>query len=191
VDAFYTRFTNRIVADYDVDPDQIVYDNLDGHAVTRGIALSLNQNFARFPLLYTLGITIQDVTITRADATTDEFFAPDWKAVWSVAYTFVGPGLTLDWTGSAVGPMRLPEYAEPFARATRSPSYAVQNLKATVVWTGGLETWLAFNNLFDFRQGSPLVDAANPFGDAFDTTYVWGPVRGRQVLVGARWAVSR
>jgi hypothetical protein len=35
------------------------------------------------------------------------------------------------------------------------------------------------------------VDPANPLGDAFDTTWVWGPVRGRQVIVGARWGLSR
>lgn len=191
VDAFYTRFTNRIVADYDVDPDLIVYDNLDGSAVTRGVALSLNQNFARFPLLYTVGVTFQDVTITRAGAREDEFFAPDWKAVWSLAYTFAGPSLTVDWTGTAVGSMRLPEYAAPYTRATRSPTYAVHNLKATVRLAGGLETWLALNNILDFRQGSPLVAPDRPFSDAFDTSYVWGPIRGRQVLVGARWSVSR
>lgn len=191
LDVFHTKFTNRIVADYDVDPNLIVYDNLDGDATTRGLALSLNQNFARVPFLYTVGITWQDVSVRRGGVREAEFFAPDWKAVWSASYTFAGPGLTVDYTGTAVGPMRLPEYAAPFTRPTRSPTYAVHNVKATARLGSGVEVYGALNNLFDFRQGSPLIAPHDPFGDAFDTNYVWGPIRGRQVLVGARLGVSR
>jgi len=32
--AFYTYFTNRIVPDYESDTNKIIYDNLDGHAVS-------------------------------------------------------------------------------------------------------------------------------------------------------------
>jgi outer membrane receptor for ferrienterochelin and colicins len=191
VDVFHTRFTNRIVADYDTDPNLIIYDNLDGDATTRGVSLSLNQNFARVPFLYTAGITIQDVSVRRAGVREAEFFAPDWKAVWSASYTFAGPGVTVDYTGTAVGPMRLPEYAPPFTRPTRSPTYSVHNVKATARVAAGMEIYGALNNLFDFRQGSPLIAPHDPFGDAFDTTYVWGPIRGRQILLGGRVGVSR
>ena len=41
LDVFHTRFSNRIVADYDRDPDLVVYANLDGHALTRGLSASV------------------------------------------------------------------------------------------------------------------------------------------------------
>src|SRR5690606_25719093 len=41
VDAYLTRFTNRIVPDYDTDPELIVYRNLRGMAETRGVELAL------------------------------------------------------------------------------------------------------------------------------------------------------
>ena len=191
VDAFHTRFTNRIVADYDADPALIVYDNLRGHSVSRGFAFSLNQNFARFPLRYTAGATVQDVRVMRDGVERAEIHSPSWKGVLGLTWTFARPALTLDWTGSFVGPMRLPEYEAPFERRTRSPAHSVHNLRAGLTLAGGVEIYAAANNLFDFTQGSPLVDPANPFGDAFDTTWVWGPVRGRQVIVGARWGLSR
>jgi outer membrane receptor for ferrienterochelin and colicins len=191
IDVFHTRFTNRILPDYDVDPALIVYDNLDGHATTRGLAVSLNQNFAGFPLLYTLGLTVQDVTVVRDGESEDEFFSPEWKGVWSVSYSLPRPAVTLDYTGTAVGPMRLPEYASPFTRRTRSPTHAIHNLKVTASVAGGVEIYGALNNLLDFRQGSPLVAAHDPFGESFDTNYVWGPIRGRQVLLGARVGVSQ
>jgi outer membrane receptor for ferrienterochelin and colicins len=38
VSAFYTWFTNKIIPDYDTDPNKIIYDNLDGYAVSKGIS---------------------------------------------------------------------------------------------------------------------------------------------------------
>ena len=44
---------------------------------------------------------------------------------------------------------------------------------------------------FDFRQGSPLVAPHDPFGPDFDTAYVWGPIHGRELLLGARVGLGR
>lgn len=44
--AFYTYFTNRIVPDYDTNPNEILYDNLDGHAVSKGISLNADLTFS-------------------------------------------------------------------------------------------------------------------------------------------------
>ncbi len=195
VDGFYTRFSNRIVPDYDVHPDQIVYDNLNGTSVTRGVSVSLNQNFSSFPLLYTVGMTFQDVYTEEAGVRRPLEYSARYKGVAEVSYTFPGPlggGLRLDYTGSWVGPMELPEYPEPFSRPTRSEPYSVHNLQATMdLGSGERQLYVAARNLSDFAQGSPLIDPANPFGEAFDTGYVWGPIVGRQFLIGLRIAGSR
>lgn len=39
---FYTHFDNRIVPDYDTDPNKIIYSNLDGSAVSKGVSLNLD-----------------------------------------------------------------------------------------------------------------------------------------------------
>src|SRR5690606_17942468 len=44
--AWYTYFNNRILPNYDLDPRKIIYRNLDGHGVTRGI--SLNADLAMY-----------------------------------------------------------------------------------------------------------------------------------------------
>lgn len=190
VDAFYTRFGNRIVPDYDTDPDLIIYRNLRGRSVSRGVALSLNQNFGEFPLFYTLGITLQDVYTERGVERREELFAPDYKATLGLSYTF-GGALTLDYTGTFVGPMRLPEYPAPYTRPARSPAYSTHNLQATWRPRAGIELLASARNLFDFRQGSPLVAPHDPFGPDFDTAYVWGPIHGRELLFGARVGLSR
>lgn len=191
VDAFYTRFTNKIVPDYDTDPDLIVYENLRGHSVSRGVSLSLNQNVNFERLLYTLGATLQEVYSVEDGERTTELFAPGVRGVLGLTYNHPAPAVTLDYTASITGPMRLPAYEPPFQRPTRSPAHSVHNLRASWKPTGAVEIYVAANNLFDFTQGSPLVDAGNPFGESFDTSYVWGPIHGRELILGARFGVSR
>lgn len=190
VDLFQTRFSNRIRPDYEVDPDLIVYSNLEGHSVSRGVALSLNQNFLHIPLRYTAGVTVQDVYTDGGSGPERELFAPAYRGVWSVSYTLPG-ALTVDWTGSLTGPMRLPSYPEPFSRPTRSPVHAVHNVRATWEPVPGASLYGGVKNVGDLTQRSPLVSPEDPFGEAFDTNYVWGPIVGRQLVLGARFARGR
>jgi len=191
LDLFHTRFSNKIVPDYDVDPNQIVYGNLEGHAVSRGVGLTLNQNvdFDRF--LYSVGVTVQDVYTVEADQPADEFFAPNLRGVLSATYNARSLPLRFDYTGSITGPMRLPAYDAPFTRAERSPTYSIHNVQGSWRIEGGAELYLSVKNLSDYVQPSALVDPANPFGDDFDTAYVYGPLRGRHLMLGLRYGVGR
>ncbi|MDX1674738.1 MAG: TonB-dependent receptor [Longimicrobiales bacterium] len=190
LDLFHTRFGNRIRPDYETDPNLIVYRNLDGHSVSRGVSLSLNQNFLRIPLRYTAGITFQDVHTDEGAGPERELFAPEYRGVWSISYTFPGP-VTVDWTGSLTGPMRMPSYPEPFTRPTRSPVYTVHNLQATWEPAAGVSAYATVKNVGDMAQASPLIAPDDPFGEAFDTNYVWGPIVGRQLVLGVRVARGR
>ena len=58
--AFYTYFSNKIVGDFDSDPDKIIYDNLHGYGISRGASLNVDFSF-QFPLSVNLGVTYLDV----------------------------------------------------------------------------------------------------------------------------------
>lgn len=192
VDLFLTRFSNQITADYDVDPRLIVYENLRGHAVSRGLSVSTNQNvdFDRF--LWTAGVTLQDVYTVEEGVKEDAFFAPKIRATLGATYRFQGLPLRLDYTGTVTGPMRLPEYDPPFARPIRSPTFSLHNLQGTWSPGGGtVEIYANLKNLFDYVQATPLVAPHDPFGEDFDTAYVYGPMRGRHLMVGVRYGVGR
>lgn len=193
IDAFYTRFSNRIIPDYDTDPNQIVYRNLDGRrSITRGVSVSLNQNFqTRVPVSYSLGVTIQDVFVEGgALGREDEFFAADYRGVWSATWE-ARPGVTVDYGGALTGPMRLPEFKGEFARPTRSETFATHDLQVAWEWAPGRQVTVGVRNLTNFRQESPLIDPGRPFGDSFDTSYVFGPIVGRRLSIGARYTQAR
>ncbi|MFW6330102.1 MAG: TonB-dependent receptor [Gemmatimonadota bacterium] len=191
LDVFYTYFTNRIIPDYDSDPTRIEYHNIDGYGVTQGVGISLNQNLTALPLHYTLGLTVQDVFFVDGGVREEEVYSADYKGTWSATYRLEDLDLDLDYAGTLVGPMRLPAYDAPFERPTRSETYTVHNLIGTWKGLDNVELYAGVKNLFDFTQPSPIVDPGNPFGDHFDTAWVYGPIYGRSLLVGGRYVLGR
>ena len=190
LDVFYTHFNNQIVHDYDRSPAELHYYNVDGYSISRGFAVTLNQAFERLPLTYAVGFTYQDVFHMDAGVKESEFFSADWMGNWNVSYE-VGNAAQVDYTGSLTGPMRMPEYDAPFQRNTESPTYTVHNLQATFEVRPGVELYGGVKNIFDYTQVSPLIDPTDPFGDNFDTAYVYGPLQGRRFLLGMRFTRGR
>ncbi|WP_428235222.1 TonB-dependent receptor [Gracilimonas sp.] len=194
LDGFYTRFSNKIIPDYDQDPNLIVYENLDGFSVTQGFSVGLEQNFTALPVTYNASITIMDVYTEENGQRQALAYAPEYTGVFGATYNFRSLDLSLGYNGNLVGPKRMPaNYAEDFGRSSRSPAYSTHDLKITKEFTNvnsekgiGFEAYLSAENIFNYTQGSPLVGAGNPFGPEFDTIYTWGPIIGRTFSIGAR-----
>lgn len=191
LDLFHTRFANKIRPDYDVDPGLIVYDNLPGHGVSRGVSLTLNHNVDLDRFLYSVGVTLQEVYTEDGGVREDEFFAPSARATLSATYNARRLPLSLDYTGTVTGPMRMPAYPEPFTRPERSPAWALHNVQGSWRLGDAAQLYVAVKNLAGYVQRDALVDPARPFGDDFDTAYVYGPLRGRHLVFGARYGVAR
>jgi outer membrane receptor for ferrienterochelin and colicins len=188
LDVFATRFSNRIQPDYDTDPGQIIYRNLDGTAWTRGITAALSVDPATSPLAGRVSASWQRVTRTDGGLTTDIPFAPVFKGDFTLTWAIQGDDLIADWTGRLVGPMALPQHP---GRAARSPWFSEQNLQVTRRIVGEAFVIAGVKNLFDTRQGDPLVAPEDPFGPEFDTNFVWGPTQGRRLILGFQWNAAR
>lgn len=194
LDGFYTHFSNKIIPDYDQDPNLIVYENLDGFSVTRGFSVGLEQNFTAFPLSYNASVTIMDVFTEENGRRQTLAYAPEYTGVFGANYDLRSLDISLGYNGNLVGSKRMPDnYTEDFGRSSRSPAYSTHDLKITKEFTNvnsvngvGFEAYLSAENIFNYTQGSPLVDAGNPFGPNFDTIYTWGPIIGRTFSIGAR-----
>ena len=109
--AFYTYFTNKIVGDFISDPDSIIYDNLNGHAVSKGITLNTDVAFTS-SLKIIAGITLMDVYQIEMAATEEkkipQLFAPKVSGTYAISYSLDRIGVTFDLTGRFNGPMKLP-----------------------------------------------------------------------------------
>ncbi len=194
LDAFYTRFSNKIIPDYDRDPNLIIYENLDGFSVTRGFSIGLEQNFTALPITYSANFTLMDVFTEENSSRQDLVYAPEFLGNFGVTYQVRNADLSISYSAGLVGSKRMPDnYVEDFGRDARSPVYSTHDIKITKEFSNvneskgaGFEAYLSAENIFNFTQGTPLVDAANPFSPEFDTIYTWGPIVGRTFSLGLR-----
>lgn len=202
--AFYTYFTNKIIADFLTDNNLIIYDNLSGHAISKGIALNSEVAFT-FPLRLHAGATLMDVYQVQDNGEGHEerisqLHAPRFSGTFIASYQFKSLGLTLDYTGSVKGPMHLPVQENDF-RPHTSPWFSLQNVQATKTAGEGLELYAGIKNLLNFMPKHPLmrpfdpfdkqVEVDNPFGYSFDTEYNYAPLQGRRFFVGVRYTLPQ
>ncbi len=207
VDAFYTYFTNKIIPNYD-DPNLIVYENTNGYAVTKGLSLSVSQEF-EFPFSINLGFNFQNVTESETNdrgvfETRDIEFAPKWTSVFTGNYQLKKWALTIAYTSNITGPMTLPEVydldgngdAISSARPTKSPTFMIHNLQLNKKIKKNFSCYAGVQNIFNYTQRfSPLVGYndpnANPgFSPSFDTSYTFAPIHGREFYVGLNFSIK-
>lgn len=208
--AFYTRFSNKIVSDYVTDPNKIIYDNINGYAVSQGISTNIDVNFNNGLKLIT-GATIMDVSNVENGIRERPFLTEKFTATWSVSYKINPINLMIDYTGNLYSPMKLPLLSDTDPRSPNSPWYSLQNIQFTYTGWRNFELYAGIKNLLNFTpkrnnpflisrtddpfdknvqyapNGTVLVTPSNPYGLTFDTTYVYGPNQGIRGFFGLRY----
>jgi outer membrane receptor for ferrienterochelin and colicins len=195
--AFYTLFSNRILPDYDTNPEQIIYANLEGRSVSRG--LTLLASYANdFPLSLNAGVTYMQVFVQEADRLkTQQVRAPRWSGTLAASYTHPRSLWSFSISSSWYGPQRMPVLENDF-RPEYAPFFALINGQLSKKLKHHLEIYGGVRNLLNFIPRNPImrpedpfdrnVDDAvnNPFGYTFDTAYQYAPMQGIRVYVGCR-----
>lgn len=198
--AWYTYFTNSIIPDYDNDPNQIIYKNLDGFAVTQGISTNIDMVFTN-GLKFILGATFMDVNKTENDVKTRQILTERFTGTWSVSYRIPKFYLDIDYTGNVYGPMRLPHLGENDPRKKYSPVWSIQNIQFTFNKLKNCEVYFGVKNLLNWtpNKGNPFIIAGadDPFDEdvqpgelSFDPGYVYGPNQGIRSFLGVRYTLK-
>ena len=210
---FYTNFQNIIIPDYDTNPNQIIYDNLDGKSVSKGISANIDIAFpSSFKIMF--GATLQDVSNTENGITKRQILTESYSANWGLSYTIRPWNLTFDYTGNLYGPMRLPTLGDLDPRRDFSPTWSIQNIQFTYNGIRDFELYAGVKNLLNWtpNNGNPFIiarandpfdkevtfdangnavsTANNPNALTFDPTYVYGPNQGIRSFVGLRYTLN-
>ncbi len=211
--AWYTYFTNLILPDYDTNPNQIIYDNLEGFATSYGLSTNINVDFAN-GLKAILGATLQEVSNTENGIRTRQILTERFTATWAVSYDFYRPKLSIDYTGNLYGPMRLPLLGDLDPRSEYSPTWSQQNIQFTYKGFDNFEIYGGVKNLLDWtpNRGNPFLIARandpfdrdvsfdntgnvvptpnNPYALSFDPSYVYAPNQGIRGFIGLRYRLQ-
>ncbi|MCW3073746.1 MAG: TonB-dependent receptor [Flaviaesturariibacter sp.] len=216
--AWYTYFGNQIVANYDLDPNKIIYQNLQGHSLSRGVSLNLDFNF-RQRLKGSAGLTLQDVALVNKvdgkEIKQRPVLSENISGTWAITYTLPMAGLTFDYTGNIYGPMRLPLISNLDPRREYSPVWSIQNIQVTKWLSGKVEIFGGVKNLFNWTpaksnpfliarshdpfdkgveygsDGSVKQTATNPYKLTFDPSYVYAPNQGIRAFVGVKYKMDK
>ncbi len=198
VSGFYTYFTNKIVADFITDPQKIIYDNLNGYAVSAGASANLDFNFTN-GLKILIGGTYMQVYQVENKIRTPQFHAPNFSATYAISYTFNKIGLSIDYTGKMNSPMFLPVVPNDF-RPSKSPWFCIMNIQFTQKIQNGLELFAGVKNFLNFIPKNPILRPDDPFNKqvsvdnpnnyTFDPSYNYAPIQGAKGYVGLRYTLK-
>lgn len=211
---WHTYFTNQILPDYDTDPNQIIYDNLDGHAITQGLSLNFDVEFLN-GLKILAGGTFMDVfteeKVNGEKVRTRPLLTERWTGTWGVSYKISPINLGIDYTGNVYSPMKLPLLGDQDPRPAESPWFSIQNIKFTwkkqgspIEFYGGVKNLLNFtpadnsiarahdpfdkNVSFD-NNGDVIATQENPNALTFDPSYVYTSNQGIRAFAGFRYVL--
>ena len=204
---FYTSFTNQIIPDYETNPNQIIYANLDGTSRSQGMSFNFDGLWANgFKLL--AGVTLMDVSLEENGIRERQLFTERFSGVWTIGYHFHPLELTIDYTGNVYSPMRLPLLSELDDRPEYSPWWSLQNIQVTKKVGGKWEIYGGVKNLLNYtppansiarafdpfdrgvvfdEAGSAVPSPGNPNALTFDPTYLFAPNQGIRGFLGVRY----
>jgi hypothetical protein len=111
----------------------------------------------------------------------------------NLAYALPNDAWKFDFTWQWNGGSRIPNAKaghshELSSALVNAPAYSTLNAQITKKFKR-VDIYLGGENLSNFTQANPLMNATDPFGRYFDATMIWGPIIGRMIYSGLRFNI--
>lgn len=186
-DFYHTRFQNQFFPDYDLYSDKAIVSNFTKPSISNGFQLELSAGI------------LEQVNLRAAYNFLDVWRKPEdvkillpynsrHKLLGVISIHSKEPLWQVDMNLHWYGQQRLPE-SKNLPDDLKQPAFSKEFTLISLQYTHTFKEWELFagcENIFDFRQIRPILDYSNPFGKHFDTSFAWGPTRGREFYAGIR-----
>ncbi|EYB14086.1 TonB-dependent receptor [Bacteroides fragilis] len=190
---YYTDFLKQVVVDMDTNPHEVAFYNLDGRSYSQVFQVE-----ATYPFFQGFSLTAAyrwtDAKTTYNHQLMEKPLTGKYKGLVTASYQTPLGLWQFDATWQMNGGGRMPN---PYTLADGTSSWDARykgfsQLSAQV--TRYFRRWSIYiggENLTNFKQKNPIIDAADPWGDRFDSTMIWGPVHGAKGYIGVRFNLAR
>lgn len=189
-DYFRTQFYNSVVADQEMFADKIVFYNTDARSYTDTYQIDFTWTpVERLDIFATFRYTDSEMTIRRADGTTARVERPlvsEYKTLLNIQYATKFRRWVFDATAQLNGPARIPSQTGDLADSYYSPRYPMFYAQVSRK-VGKFDIYVGCENIADYRQKDPILNASEPFSPGFNSMNVWGPLMGRKFYAGLRF----
>ena len=190
---YYTDFLKQVVVDMDTNPHEVAFYNLDGRSYSQVFQVE-----ATYPFFQGFSLTAAyrwtDAKTTYNHQLMEKPLTGKYKGLVTASYQTPLGLWQFDATWQMNGGGRMPN---PYTLADGTSSWDARykgfsQLSAQV--TRYFRRWSIYiggENLTNSKQKNPIIDAADPWGDRFDSTMIWGPVHGAKGYIGVRFNLAR
>ena len=190
---YYTDFLKQVVVDMDTDPHAVLFYNLGGRSYSQVFQVEvIYPSFPGFTL--TAAYRWTDAKTTYDGQLREKPLPGKYKGLLTASYQTPLGLWQFDATLQLNGGGRMPT---PYEQGDGAWSWehrynGFEQLSAQV--TRYFRNWSVYvggENLTNFKQKNPIIDASDPWGSNFDATMVWGPMHGAKAYVGVRFNIPR
>jgi len=190
-DYFRTQFVNQMIVDYNAFSTGNIIDfyMLDGQSYTNTYQVDFAvEPVKRFTINATFRYTDAKVTML-AGGLQERPMTSRYKGVLNLQYATNLNKWIFDFTASINGPCRVYDfmrtaYPDLYAGGY-SQVYPLLYLQVTHRMKGW-DIYLGGENLTNYKQPNPIVNADQPFTSGFDASGIWGPIMGIKAYLGIR-----
>lgn len=197
IDYFYTHFVNQSIVDLDQDVHAINVYNLNGNFngygnVSRSHSLQTElilKPFNRFEL--TLAYRYNDVRYMSHGLMREKVLTSPHKGLVNISYSTPYNRWKFNVNLQINGPQRLPDMTgNPAANLPEySPTFCLLNAQITKKFRRW-EIYAGAENLTNYKQENPIINADNPFGENFDASVIYAPITGIMGYLGVRFMLK-
>jgi outer membrane receptor for ferrienterochelin and colicin len=182
VDFYKTIFHNKVYADrsYSGALPEVSFSNIyDFETNTIQVDLS-------YELIDRLNVK-SSIKYTDSSPELHEL-TPKNRSMINIAYSNKNDRWKFDYTINRIGVIplgSLPVVNLFNDRQVTNPFY-VHNMQITHI-VKGFDIYMGVENIFNYVQENPIINAQYPFSDNFDASLIYGPVMGRLIYAGLRY----
>jgi outer membrane receptor for ferrienterochelin and colicin len=185
---YYTNFLHQTIADMDSRPHQVIFDQMNGKSFSHSAQVEVSSEIVT-GLTLNLAHRINIVKQTIGGVLRDKPLTSRLKSLLGLSYQTPRKQWQFDYTAQLNGGGRMPDpdVQTPLWKRDFAP-FTIMNAQVTKYF----KKWSLYagsENLTNFVQKNPIVEASDPDSPDFDASMVWGPIHGRKFYVGLRFAL--
>lgn len=198
IDFYRTNFINQLVVDME-SYNSLLFYNLIGKSYSN--TFQIEANYSPKPR-FDIKIAYRNVDIRNEMKAENgiftllpKMFVNRDRVLFNTSYATKWNKWKYDFTWQWNGKRRIPNSTHGHTHTSTTPliyAPAFSNINAQITKVfKNWEYYLGGENLNNFKQKAPIINASDPFAAHFDASMVWGPVAGRVIYAGFRWKIER
>jgi len=191
LDAFRTYFINQAIIDLETNLHKVIAYNLNGKSYSNSFQANITFKVIK-RLEFSLIGRYNDVKQTFENKLMTKPMVPMYKGLITASYSTKFDKWSFDITNQFIGETKLPPTnTNPLEYQLQeyAPAHYILHAQITRRFKH-FDVYVGAENITNYVQNNPIISAAGPFNQYFDSSIIWGPIFGRMYYAGVRFKIN-